>query len=67
MPNWAAVQKRLDQERKTALPETDTSKAVQQFGLAWEAARTAGLATNTSGLIEQQARFSLLRDSLKSK
>ena len=60
-PNWSVVEQRLKSERQANLPETDTSKALQQFRLTWEAARTTGLERKQTGLIEQQARFSRLK------
>jgi hypothetical protein len=63
LPNWAAVHEQLEEERRLTLPGTDTTKAIRQFRLAWEAAREAGLEARTTGLIEQQARFSILRGS----
>ena len=61
LPKWAAVRERLGEERRLTLPGTDTAKAIRQFALAWEAVRQAGLEARTTGLIEQQARFSILR------
>lgn len=61
LPKWATVRERLEEERRLTLPETDTAKAIRQFALAWEAVREAGLEARTTGLIEQQARFSILR------
>lgn len=61
IPNWAAVEERLQRERRERLPATNTDEAVRQFRLAWKAALAAGEQRGTTGLVEQQARFSLLR------
>jgi hypothetical protein len=66
LPNWAAVRERIREEHRLNLPETDTARAIRQFRLAWEAVREAGLEDRTTGLIEQQARFSILRKTPSS-
>lgn len=61
MPNWDAVGERLRKERQENLPGMDTSEAIREFKLAWKAATAGGMQRQVTGLIEQQARFSLLR------
>ncbi|MGC9453091.1 MAG: hypothetical protein ACP5I4_16795 [Oceanipulchritudo sp.] len=61
LPNWAAVEERLQRERRERLPATNTDEAVRQFRLAWKAALAVGERRGTTGLVEQQACFSWLR------
>jgi len=63
--NWEAVQKRLLEERKEALPKIDTGAAIAEFNLAFRTALSARPIAQPAGLIEQQACFASLRKSTR--
>ena len=60
--NWDLVEKRLEEERRRRLPETDTSEAIKRFRLSSKVAQEARTDRRTSGLVEQQACFAKLRE-----
>lgn len=61
-PNWQAMDERQKMERQKHLPNVDTSAAIHEFRLAWKAAMAAGMEPRRTGLVEQQACFSRLRE-----
>jgi hypothetical protein len=59
--NWEVVGRRLEELRRKELPLVDTQRALLNLADAYEACRLQGRIRPTSGLVQQQAFFRLLR------
>lgn len=60
--NWEMVEQRLKEEKRRTLRLVDTSEAIKSFRLSSQVVQEAGLVSRETGLIEQQACFTMLRE-----
>tara|TARA_R100000455_G_C6188747_1_gene63777 strand:+ start:190 stop:420 length:231 start_codon:yes stop_codon:yes gene_type:complete len=60
--NWELVEKRLNEEKRQTLPLTVTSEAIKRFRLSSQVVKENGPGHRKTGLVEQQACFTFLRE-----